>query len=103
VITYEYGLSSMRCDAMRGAECAKAVGNVMGNYHPHGDSARYDTLVRMAQLFALRYPLVTPSAAVLDKSPGRQRVMIFPVVVVLPISVGVHWQTTAPISTSRGE
>jgi DNA gyrase subunit A len=37
---------------------ANVVGFVMGNYHPHGDSAIYDTLVRMAQPFSLRYPLV---------------------------------------------
>ena len=37
---------------------AKSVGAVMGNYHPHGDSAIYDTLVRMAQDFSLRYPLI---------------------------------------------
>ena len=37
---------------------AKVVGDVMGSYHPHGDSALYDTLVRMAQPFALRYPLI---------------------------------------------
>ncbi|MBI4150785.1 DNA gyrase subunit A, partial [Candidatus Woesearchaeota archaeon] len=37
---------------------AKIVGEVMGNYHPHGDLAIYDTLVRMAQDFSLRYPLV---------------------------------------------
>lgn len=37
---------------------AKIVGEVMGNYHPHGDSAIYNTLVRMAQDFSLRYPLV---------------------------------------------
>ena len=37
---------------------AKVVGDVMGSYHPHGDAALYDTLVRMAQPFALRYPLV---------------------------------------------
>ena len=39
-------------------KCAKVVGDVMGNYHPHGDTAIYDTLVRMAQPFSLRYPLV---------------------------------------------
>ena len=39
-------------------KCANVVGSVMGNYHPHGDSAIYDTLVRMAQPFSLRYPLV---------------------------------------------
>jgi DNA gyrase subunit A len=39
-------------------KCAAIVGDVMGKYHPHGDSAIYDTLVRMAQPFSLRYPLV---------------------------------------------
>jgi DNA gyrase subunit A len=37
---------------------AKVVGHVMGNYHPHGDSAIYDTMVRLAQPFSLRYPLI---------------------------------------------
>jgi DNA gyrase subunit A len=39
-------------------KCAKIVGEVMGNFHPHGDSAIYDTLVRMAQDFTMRYPLI---------------------------------------------
>ncbi|MBA2295943.1 MAG: DNA gyrase subunit A, partial [Actinobacteria bacterium] len=39
-------------------KCAKIVGDVMGTYHPHGDQSIYDTLVRMAQSFSLRYPLV---------------------------------------------
>jgi len=39
-------------------KCARVVGEVMGKFHPHGDSAIYDTLVRMAQDFSLRYPLV---------------------------------------------
>ncbi|MFQ5425816.1 MAG: DNA gyrase subunit A, partial [Gaiellales bacterium] len=39
-------------------KCARVVGDVMGSYHPHGDSAIYDTLVRMAQPFSLRYPLI---------------------------------------------
>jgi len=39
-------------------KCAKVVGQAMGQYHPHGDSAIYDTLVRLAQDFSLRYPLV---------------------------------------------
>ena len=42
-------------------KCAKVVGDVMGNYHPHGDAALYETLVRMAQSFSLRYPLVDGS------------------------------------------
>src|SRR3954451_23851505 len=39
-------------------KCARVVGEVMGKYHPHGDMAIYDALVRMAQDFSLRYPLV---------------------------------------------
>ena len=39
-------------------KCSRVVGDVMGQYHPHGDSAIYDTLVRMAQPWSLRYPLV---------------------------------------------
>ncbi|MDH4083503.1 MAG: DNA gyrase subunit A [Nitrospira sp.] len=50
----EMGLASNR--AYR--KSAKIVGEIMGNYHPHGDSAIYDTLVRMAQNFNMRYPLV---------------------------------------------
>ena len=42
-------------------KCAKVVGDVMGSYHPHGDMAIYETLVRMAQPFSLRYPLVDGS------------------------------------------
>jgi DNA gyrase subunit A len=40
------------------SKCARIVGDVMGNYHPHGDSAIYDTLVRLAQDFSMRNPLV---------------------------------------------
>ena len=39
-------------------KCARVVGDTMGKYHPHGDSSIYDTLVRMAQDFSLRYTLV---------------------------------------------
>ena len=39
-------------------KCARIIGDVMGNYHPHGDSAIYDTLVRMAQDWAMRMPLI---------------------------------------------
>src|SRR4026208_120954 len=42
-------------------KCAKVVGDVMGSYHPHGDAALYETLVRMAQPFSLRYPTVDGS------------------------------------------
>src|SRR5258706_15345518 len=39
-------------------KCGRVVGDVMGNYHPHGDTALYDALVRMAQPWSLRYPLI---------------------------------------------
>ena len=45
----------------RHRKCAKVVGDVMGSFHPHGDVALYETLVRMAQPFSLRYPLVDGS------------------------------------------
>jgi DNA gyrase subunit A len=41
-------------------KCARVVGDVMGKFHPHGNQAIYDALVRMAQPFSLRYPLVDP-------------------------------------------
>ena len=47
----------LRADA-KYRKCAAIVGDVMGRYHPHGDSAIYDALVRMAQPFSLRAPLV---------------------------------------------
>ena len=51
---YENGLSPDK--AYR--KCADTVGTVLGRYHPHGDASVYDALVRMAQGFSLRYPLV---------------------------------------------
>ena len=41
-------------------KCAKIVGEVLGNFHPHGDMAVYNSLVRMGQDFSLRYPLIHP-------------------------------------------
>ncbi len=41
-------------------KCGRVVGDVMGNYHPHGDTALYDALVRMAQTWSLRYPMIDP-------------------------------------------
>ncbi|HEX5959170.1 MAG TPA: DNA topoisomerase IV subunit A [Hyphomicrobiaceae bacterium] len=54
-----YAMRELRLDPT-GAykKCAKVVGDVMGNYHPHGDQAIYDAMVRLAQSFAVRYPLV---------------------------------------------
>lgn len=54
-----YGMNEMGLGAARPyRKSAKIVGEIMGNYHPHGDSAIYDTSVRMAQDFNMRYPLV---------------------------------------------
>jgi len=54
-----YGMKNMGLSSTRGyRKCAKIVGEVMGNFHPHGDASIYDTLVRMAQDFNMRYPLV---------------------------------------------
>ena len=54
-----YGMKTMGLSATRGyRKCAKIVGEVMGNFHPHGDASIYDTLVRMAQDFNMRSPLV---------------------------------------------
>jgi DNA gyrase subunit A len=54
-----YGMNEMGLAAARPyRKSAKIVGEIMGNYHPHGDSAIYDTLVRMAQDFNMRYRLV---------------------------------------------
>src|SRR6058998_3911056 len=54
-----YGMRLMGLTSTRGyRKCAKIVGEVMGNFHPHGDASIYDTLVRLAQDFNMRYPLV---------------------------------------------
>ncbi len=54
-----YGMRTMGLGSNRAyRKCAKIVGEVMGNYHPHGDASIYDTLVRLAQDFNMRYTLV---------------------------------------------
>jgi topoisomerase-4 subunit A len=54
-----YAMNNMRLNPESAArKCAKVVGEVMGNFHPHGDQSIYDALVRLAQEFAQRYPLV---------------------------------------------
>jgi DNA gyrase subunit A len=53
-----YGMKAMGLSSTRGyRKCAKIVGEVMGNYHPHGDASIYDTLVRLSQDFNMRYVL----------------------------------------------
>jgi DNA gyrase subunit A len=59
-ILYTMWQQNLTADAKH-RKCAKVVGDVMGNFHPHGDAALYETLVRMAQSFSLRYPLVDGS------------------------------------------
>jgi len=54
-----WGMRLLRLDPAAGyKKCARVVGDVMGKYHPHGDASIYDAMVRLAQPFALRYPLV---------------------------------------------
>lgn len=59
-IIYTMGQQGIRSDGKH-RKCAKVVGDVMGSYHPHGDSSIYEALVRMAQGFAMRQPLVDGS------------------------------------------
>ncbi len=69
---YESGLQPNRSHR----KCANVVGGVMGNYHPHGDSAIYDTLVRLGQDFAMRYPLIDPQGnfgSIDNDSPAAMR------------------------------
>jgi DNA gyrase subunit A len=56
-------------------KCSKVVGDVMGNYHPHGDAAIYDALVRMGQDFSLRHLLIDPQGnfGTIDDPPGAPR------------------------------
>ncbi len=54
-----YAMLQLKLDPASGfKKCARVVGDVIGKYHPHGDVAVYDTMVRLAQEFAVRYPLV---------------------------------------------
>lgn len=54
-----YAMLQLKLDAGSAyKKCARVVGDVIGKYHPHGDGAVYDTLVRLAQSFSLRYPLI---------------------------------------------
>src|ERR671914_314634 len=56
-ILYSMGENSFRPDRSY-VKCARVVGDVMGNYHPHGESAIYDTLVRLAPHWGMGHPLV---------------------------------------------
>ncbi|WP_425414686.1 DNA gyrase subunit A [Pseudonocardia spinosispora] len=56
-VLYSMGENGFRPDRAY-VKCARVVGEVMGNYHPHGDSSIYDALVRLAQPWSMRYPLI---------------------------------------------
>ncbi len=54
-----YGMRQLKLDPKHGyKKCARVVGDVMGKFHPHGDASIYDAMVRLAQSFSVRYPLV---------------------------------------------
>ncbi|MFQ5958140.1 MAG: DNA gyrase subunit A, partial [Alphaproteobacteria bacterium] len=54
-----HAMRQLKLDPAAGfKKCARVVGDVIGKFHPHGDAAVYDALVRLAQEFAVRYPLV---------------------------------------------
>jgi DNA gyrase subunit A len=57
------------------SKCARVVGDVMGHYHPHGDSAIYDTLVRLGQWWSMRYPLVQGQGNFGSRGDDRQAAM----------------------------
>ena len=54
------------------SKCSRVVGDVMGNYHPHGDTAIYDTLVRLGQWWSMRYPLVQGQGNFGSRGDDRQ-------------------------------
>jgi len=72
-----YGMSEMGLSPNRRyVKCAKVTGEVMGNYHPHGDASIYDTLVRMGQDFSMRHELVDPQGnfgSIDDDPPAAMR------------------------------
>ncbi len=57
------------------SKCSRVVGDVMGNYHPHGDTAIYDTLVRLGQWWSMRYPLVQGQGNFGSRGDDRQAAM----------------------------
>ena len=76
-------------------KCATAVGDVLGRYHPHGDASVYDALVRMAQDFSLRYPLIDGHGNFgdVDGNPRRPTVT--------PRRVSPAWRTKCSATSTR--
>jgi DNA gyrase subunit A len=71
-----WGMDQLRATPDRPTlKCARVTGEVMGKYHPHGDGAIYDALVRMGQDFSLRHPLIQPKGnfGSLDDPPAASR------------------------------
>ena len=77
-------------------KCARVVGDVMANYHPHGDSAIYDTLVRLAQPWSLRYPLVDGNGNF--GSPGNDPAAAMRYCIVAESHLSTAAGTTVPIT-----
>ena len=71
-------------------KCSRVVGDVMGQYHPHGDSAIYDALVRLGQDWSMRYPLIDSQGNF--GSPGNDP----PAAVFLDVHDGAHRDRAAP-------
>ena len=68
-----YSMDEMGVRPDRGhVKCARVVGQVMGKYHPHGDGAIYDALVRMAQPWTMRLPLSTDTATSAHSTTARR-------------------------------
>ncbi len=68
-----WAMHQLKLDPASGfKKCARIVGDVMGKYHPHGDAAIYDAMVRLAQEFAARYPLVEGPGFLAALSVGRR-------------------------------
>src|ERR687898_664038 len=84
-------------------KCARIVGEVMGSYHPHGDTAIYDTLVRMAQPFSLRYPLVDGQGNFgnLDDDPPAAMGSATPIAPAAVASSCVHARTSRSCAGAR--
>jgi DNA gyrase subunit A len=87
-------------------KCARVTGDVMGKYHPHGDSAIYDALVRMGQSFSLRHPLVHPKGnfGSLDDPPAAARYTecrLAPIA--MPMLYGIDENTVDFVDNYSGE
>src|ERR671926_29498 len=100
-----FGMSDMGLGPTRPyAKCARIVGEVMGNYHPHGDAAIYDALVRLAQDFSMRYPLVDRQGIRDAYETGRGRVRVRARAHVEPITQGKEAivVTELPFAVKKG-